>query len=458
MDPRSALLLVQTRMAGQCGRDQAAQACCEAVLRVLGATQVTLGWLDRFDVRLVAGAPTAASGLGAQRSQLVQAAMIEAVDQQTLLASTTTDPLRHIVVAQQALALAGAPRDALVVSVPLAHGQQAVGALCVQLHDEAARRAQADLPATLALLARLAPPAGHLLALEERAGRSLARRLADDLRALGTRWARSSRRLRYGAALLVAAGLLTPFEQTINSEARIEGATQNTVAAPSGGLLTAVNVRPGDLVQAGDLLASLTDRELELERSRLNSEIAQFQGEADAAMSRGQRTEMSIAQSRVEQATARRDLVDAQLAQAQVRAPMGGIVLEGDLWQAIGSPVSRGDKMFTIAPAQAYRVIIELDQQDIRHAVVGQQGTLALSALPWDHIPLTVTRIAPMARALEQRVVVEIEAQPLEAGVDLRPGLRGIVHLEGRQSSLLGRWSDRAMRAAVRLWWRWRPW
>jgi hypothetical protein len=83
-------------------------------------------------------------------------------------------------------------------------------------------------------------------------------------------------------------------------------------------------------------------------------------------------------------------------------------------------------------------VIVEVDERDIGRIRVGQPGSLALSALPWDTLPLAVTRITPMASAVEGRNVFEVEAA-LDAQPDsLRPGLRGVARLRWGASPAVG--------------------
>jgi hypothetical protein len=74
-------------------------------------------------------------------------------------------------------------------------------------------------------------------------------------------------------------------------------------------------------------------------------------------------------------------------------------------------------------------VIVEVDERDIGRVRVGQPGSLALSALPWDTLAVKVTRVTPMANAVEGRNVFEVEAA-LDAQPDtLRPGLRGVARI-----------------------------
>ena len=88
---------------------------------------------------------------------------------------------------------------------------------------------------------------------------------------------------------------------------------------------------------------------------------------------------------------------------------------------------------------------------------VGQTGRLMVSALPWDTVAMTIERITPMASVVDGRNVFEIEARPLQAPRDLRPGLRGVARIEVGRDPLLRVWSRRVLDHLSRFVWRWAP-
>ncbi|MEI7447778.1 MAG: HlyD family efflux transporter periplasmic adaptor subunit, partial [Burkholderiales bacterium] len=260
------------------------------------------------------------------------------------------------------------------------------------------------------------------------------------------------------AAAVLAVGLFAvPIDLTVGAPARVVGEVQRVVPAPIRGYLKAVHVRPGDTVREGDLLAELGDRDLDLERSKLRSELAQHEGGVAAAMARGERAPMAMAQARVDEVRARLALVEHQLDRIRVRAPIDGIVLQGDLWQQVGAPLDRGRELFVLAPAQRHRVVVELDERDLRRIAEGGRGRLALSALPWETLPMSIERIAPAATTVDGRNVFELEARLDDGTATLRAGQRGVAHLDAGRGPLGIDWARRAGDAIARLVWRWLP-
>ena len=431
-----------------------------ALAQHLGAAQVTLAWRRRGDLKLVAAAPLRPGQFSAARRRALLLAMDEACDQQVTLASSDADPRSeesaHIVLAQQALARRFEARGVLVVSVPLPHERNTVGALNLVWTGDAARSLAARQESLLAMLERHATTMTQSLRLARAAERPWPARMRHRLR-YAPRDHR--RRLMAGAGLALVAtlALLTPFERHLNLDARLQGAIERQVAAPDDGSLAEVHVRPGDRVRAGAVLATLTDRELRLERDRLLSELAQHQGRVDAAMAVGDRTELSIAQSLIAQTQAQLARHETRLSEARVRAPIDGVVLDGEIWQLEGTPVTRGQALFTLAPEHAYRVVIDIDEAARSRLAAGSEGILRIQGIAAGALPFSIDRISPVAVERESAVVFEAHARLRSQHPDLRAGMRGIAQVRTEPASLLGRWTERVRQRLLLVWWRWQP-
>ena len=112
--------------------------------------------------------------------------------------------------------------------------------------------------------------------------------------------------------------------------------------------------------------------------------------------------------------------------------------MRGDLTQELGSPVEQGKVLFEIAPLDAYRVVLQVDEQQVADVRSGQRGELVLSSLPGVHYPLTVKTVTPVNVAKEGRNLFRVEA-PLNVKPDgrLRPGMEGVAKIRSDERSLL---------------------
>ena len=422
---------------------QAAAAAASGLAVALGCKRVTIGLDEKGFNRVVAQSSGAPDASGNALAQAICRAMDEAVLQQATLAYPAPAGSR----VQVTLAHAELARrhDSAVCTIPLVRNARIFGAITLQ-------RAR-DLPLGAAEIERyeqfisLIGPALDLMHASER---SWIARVADSLKAPGRHSGKAML-----AMLLVAAvaGLWTPVEHWVGAPARLEGAIQRALVAPTDGFLKSAHVRPGDMVRADQVLAEMVEQDLELEQKKLESEVAQHENAVRGALSRGDRTLYASSAAKADSAAAQLALIGEQRLRGRVRAPFDGVVIKGDLTQSLGAPVQRGEVLLTVAPSGEYRLIIEVDERDIAHLKPGQSGVLALSALPGSQVGLRVARVTPLASARDGRNFFEVEGKldALPAGV--RPGLSGVAKIHAGQRAFGWVWSHKLIDwVGLRLW------
>jgi RND family efflux transporter MFP subunit len=281
--------------------------------------------------------------------------------------------------------------------------------------------------------------------------------LGNGLRALfGIRFLKT-KLLMLTAASLIAVASLVEADFRITADAVLEGEVQRVVAAPISGYLLSSSVRAGDTIRRGEIMASLNDAELRLELARLNGGLEKLRREYREAQSTRDLVGVRVIREQINQNTAEIDLVQRQLDSIHMRAPFDGVVIEGDLSQALGSPVERGETLFKIAPLDDYRIILKVDERDIAYLEPGQEGSLTLSSLSQQRMPIRVERITSVAKAEDGANFFRVEASlPNSTGV-LRPGMEGIGKINAGRERILWIWS-REFVDWLRLWvWSWWP-
>jgi biotin carboxyl carrier protein len=413
-----------------------------------GCERVSLGLVEGDRIVLAAMSGSAETDLRRREFDELRAAMEEAVDQDALLRVPEPADAPPRVLAAHALLLSRGVDAA--VTVPLAVRGDKLGALTLEWRDGALPK-DFDERALTALALLSAP----VLALMRRNERPWWRRTLDSLREAATGGSALRRMLLAAGALALGVLLALPLPAQVGGRARVEGSVERGLAAPVNGFLKAVHARPGDEVRAGQLLAELAEQELEVDRRRLEGEVAQHEGAYMAAIARSDRQQMGIALARMEEAKAQLELAAQQLGRTRIEAPFDGVVIAGDLSRSVGAPVKRGEVMLTVAPLDGWRIVVEVDERDIDHVRVGQHGQLALSALPFDSLPIIVRKLTPVARTAEGANVFEVEAalDGTAAGAELRPGLQGAARLSIGRAPLAWR-ALRTLWAQARLqWW-----
>ncbi len=249
--------------------------------------------------------------------------------------------------------------------------------------------------------------------------------------------------------------MVVPFRVT--SDAVLEGVVQRISAAPFDGFIAQANVRAGDQVKQGDLLAQLDDRDFLLELHAWQSRRIQYQTQMQQARAEGDRAAIGVLGAQIEEADAQIGLLTQKIERTRVVAPFDALVVAGDLSQSLGSAVRQGDTLFQLAPLDAYRVVVKVDERDITELQTGQTGDLILSALPDSRYPLQVERVTPVTQAEEGGNFFRVEARLEQEGVGLRPGMEGVAKIEVGERKLIWIWTRRLVGWIELQLWKWMP-
>jgi RND family efflux transporter MFP subunit len=243
----------------------------------------------------------------------------------------------------------------------------------------------------------------------------------------------------------------------VSAEARVIGTIERSIVPAFDGFIAMAPVRAGDLVAEGDLLVQLDDRDLTLERLRLVTQRQRQQIEFDRAVAIRDRTEINIRQTLIDQADAEIDLLDEEIQRTRLSAPFDGLIVSGDLSQSIGSTVTRGQTLLTIAPAGAYRVILQVDERQIADLTEGQIGALRVTALPDQTFEVTISKITPVATYAEGATTFEVEALFAGEVTALRPGMQGAARIGVDERRLIAIWTKPLLDWTRITLWRWLP-
>ena len=222
------------------------------------------------------------------------------------------------------------------------------------------------------------------------------------------------------------------------------------------GFIASSEVRAGDYVEKGQLLFRLENKDLLLEQKKWQAQKTQLQKKYRDAFVQKDKAQTSIYRSQLSQADAQLELIAEQLSRVSATAPFAGVVVKGDLDQRLGSPVEKGETLLHLAPLDAYRIIIDVDERDIIFVQLQQRGELNLSAIPDQRHDFTITKITPVAIAEEGVNTFRIEARLDKHSDEFIPGMQGNAKIEIGKRKLLWIWTHRMvdwMRTVLWYWW-----
>jgi RND family efflux transporter MFP subunit len=352
--------------------------------------------------------------------------------------------------------LAHAAKMGAICSVPLVEEGVTGGVLTLERSEaEPFAPGDVEMAKTAGLLL------GPILALKRENEKGVWRRMggaaADGVRALFGPRHPGVKLLALLALLLVGFLSVASGEYRVSARTVIEGAVQRAAVAPFNGYVVESRVRAGDTVTKGQVLCRLDDKDLRLERARWLSEREQLERQHRQAFASSDRSSMAVLAAQISQADAQLALVEEKLARASLVAPFDGLVVSGDLSQLLGTPVEQGKVLFEIAPLDAYRVILQVDERDIAETRVGQNGNLVLSGISSEVLPFTVKQITPVSTPAEGLNYFRVEAQLEQPSTRLRPGMEGVGKVRVGERRLIWIWTHRLVDWLRLSAWNWLP-
>ncbi len=205
-------------------------------------------------------------------------------------------------------------------------------------------------------------------------------------------------------------------EDLVKVTGTIHPVQEAAIAAQVSGLAETVAVRPGDHIDAGQLLVEVgtTDLQLQLDqqRSTMASSVVQLRA-AEATLARTKlladkglaaQTTLDTAQAEVDGLAAtiatqqsQVALAETNLQRARVMAPFSGTVASRDIEP--GQIVSPGTTMLSIVDLSSVRVEVIAALKDSARIVAGQSVRLAVQGLAGQQFTGVVDRVSPVAEA-----------------------------------------------------------
>ena len=434
---------------------EAATAVATEFAGVFGCERVSIGFRRGSHVKLAALSNSAAFGKRANLVRAIELAMEESIDQQAIIVVPALDGQEQIVRAHQALSREHGQNA--ICTVPLTEGNRVLGAITLE------RPADKPFdPPSIQLCEHIGVLLGPVLKLKRDEDRWIARKALDSLiaflvRLFGPRHV--ALKLSALAAVAVVAFLVfARGDYRVTADGSLEGTIQRALAAPVAGYLSDAQSRAGDIVKAGQVMATLDDRDLRLERLKWATQRAKQQREYSDALAKQELAKAQVLRTQIEQADAQLTLLDEQLSRLKITAPFDGVVVSGDLSQQLGAPVERGNTLFEVAPLKEYRIVLKVDERDIVDVAPGLSGELVLSSAPDRGFPFQVEKITPVSTPQEGRNFFRVEARPTSGNTEvLRPGMQGVAKITIDERRLAWIWSHKVVHWLRMFIWSWWP-
>jgi biotin carboxyl carrier protein len=396
----------------------AAQTLCDEAAAYLQCTQMAVGVVrpGETSCRLAAISRSEGAVSPDRKETYLEAALDECLLRgEAAIWPPQAGAARHSLITHKQLALRwNAPT---VVSVPLrTHEGEVIGAwLAIAKSSEQATSLCGFMQAAAPLMA------ASIQAIQ----RSERGRLGRIWGGLTKSLARSSGRLMVLGCFALVALMCVPLPYNVRGSCEIHPVKLQFVAAPFEARLLKAEVEPGDEVVEGQLLAQLDGEEIRWELSGATAEVDRAAKERDGHLAQKDINAAQVSRLEMARMDAKATVLRQRSEQLEIRSPVSGVVISGDLRKAEGAPLSTGQTLFEIAPLEEMVLEIGVPEEDISHVHVGQTVQATLNALADRTWTGTIERIHPRSELVEQDYVFVAEVKFSNEHGLLRPGMKG---------------------------------
>lgn len=428
-----------------------ALAFCNGLSTTFRCQRVSLGWLEGGYIRLRAISRTERFDPKMEAVRLLETAMDEALDQDEEVLWPAPEGASVSIRDHEKFAAEHKPGH--ICSLPLRSDSKAIAVVTCERVESAFSATEVDQ------LRLCCDQATRRLVDLHRTDRWFGARLAAWWKELcvllvGPKhtWAKIATLLGV-VALVVLFFVRVPYRVEANFVMKSDDVSYRT--APFDGYIEEVFVRPGDTVKPGTPLLKLVTRELELEELAANADLVRFRREAEKARATKDLAGMRVAMALGEQSKARLDLVRLRLAEATLKAPFEGVVIEGDLRDRLAAPVRQGDTLLRIARLENLYIEAEIRERDVHEVLARQKGEIAFVSQPKLTFPVHVEKLEPAAFPRSEGNVFLLRCG-FDKGIEQwwRPGMSGLCKVDVEPRTLWWILTHRTVDfLRLKLWW-----
>ncbi|MBC8356716.1 MAG: efflux RND transporter periplasmic adaptor subunit [Planctomycetes bacterium] len=254
--------------------------------------------------------------------------------------------------------------------------------------------------------------------------------------ALKTRIGQLRSRLAIATSILVASILLFPTPFKVKCDFTVEPVTRRFVATPFDGTLDKTFVEPGNIVQMGQVLAVMDERELQLQLAGYEAEYGAAKKKRMAALATREAATAQLAALECAQLETKLETINERLKHLSIKCPMDGVVVSGDLRRTEGAPLSVGQSLFEIAPLDRMIAEIAVPQEEVSHVRRGMSVDLRFEAFPGQSWSGELVKVHPRAELRDQSTVFIAEVHLENPDNRLSPGMSGRAKIQSKRRSV----------------------
>jgi multidrug efflux pump subunit AcrA (membrane-fusion protein) len=224
--------------------------------------------------------------------------------------------------------------------------------------------------------------------------------------------------------------LLLPWPHVVKCQVQCEPSERRFVVAPFEATLLKTHVEVGQLVEAGQVLAELDGSNLRSQIASLQARLSQANQRRDAALASRDASKSEFERLETNHLQEEIELLQNRERCLQVRAPISGVVVSGDLRQAVGATLTVGQSLFEIGPLDELIAEIAVPEDEIAYVKSELNARVSLDAVPGQWHTSKIERIHPRNEIREFNSVYIAEATIANQEKTVRPGMNGVARIQ----------------------------
>jgi hypothetical protein len=239
-----------------------------------------------------------------------------------------------------------------------------------------------------------------------------------------------------GLLVIVIVCLLFPVHLTVLGSGTVVPSDPLLVNAPIEGIVKSIFVNPGDKVIKGDLLFSMDKTDLQANADVNEKNVLLTKTKLRAVINEGflhkeSNAEIPILQAQLAIDQANLDYTNTELAKAEVRSPIDGIVIYDNKEEWVGQPVHTGERILIVANPKQVELKVTIPVTDNIRLHKESKGDFFLyGAL--NPLPIYVTILGYNAKIQPNRILAyELKAKFKNLKDAPQIGAQGTVKLYG---------------------------
>src|SRR5688572_3829100 len=193
---------------------------------------------------------------------------------------------------------------------------------------------------------------------------------------------------------------------TLDAEADAE------VIAKVGGEVRRILVEEGDLVKAGQVLATLDDRQLRLQAAQTRAALAKTERDFNRQIELHEKGLVSAGAFEslkydLDNQRAADDIAQLSLSYSEIRAPFAGIVSARHV--KLGQEIAVGTSVFRVTDPTPLKAAVYVPERELARLKPGQPASISVDALAGRNFPAIVKLVSPVVDAATATFKVTLE-------------------------------------------------